>query len=241
MAESVNTMPQSISIRKVNKFEIPNGVTTIQKADVPLGTISKSNRTFSIDKNTYEIFDCSFSKDYAENISVFIPELEDYRELTSYKKKITFKMYYNRSKNILFSDTTTPITKSFLKTLFSTPNVDIEYSTPHFNLQQIANQLIETKGLGFDSDDEGVSSKNFFGTEVDSNQEASDALEQDHSTKLMGILEVVGNQYTVMFTQSGSLVVYSKIPSTTQDNQPLEKPMLAFAIDVLHEIKFFAN
>lgn len=41
-----------------------------------------------------------------------------------------------------------------------------------------------------------------------------------------------------MFTQSGSLVAYSKIPDK-QGNEPLENPMLSFTLDVLKEIKFF--
>ncbi|MBU5285588.1 hypothetical protein KQH86_05715 [Weissella confusa] len=233
-------MTKSLSIRTVTKFFIPEGETTIQKANVPLGTISKSNKTFVLNREKYILYNCSFSKDYAENISVFIPELEDYKELDSYKKKINFLFYYNSNKNILFADTTTPITKSFLKALCSTPNVDVEYATPHFDLHQIASQLIETKGLGFNSDDEGVSSKNFFGTEVDSNQEAYYALEQDNSTKLMGVLEVIGKQYTIMFTQSGSLVAYSKIPTTDINGKNLENPMLSFSLDVLNEINFFS-
>lgn len=231
-------MPKSISIRTINNFNIPNTETLIQKADVPLGTILESDRTFIINQEVYKIYNCSFSKDYADNISVFIPELTNYVELTSYKKKINFNLYYNEQKHLMFSDTTTPITKSFLKALSTTPNITIEYNTPHFNLDSIANQLVETKGIGFDSDDDGVSSKSFYGTEVDTNAEASNALEQDSSTKLIGVLEVLGNQYTVMFTQSGSLVAYSRIPSQN-NGQPLENPMLSFALDVLNTIHFF--
>lgn len=231
-------MPTSISIRTISQFNIPEGETVVEKAGVPLGSISKSTQTYNLNRETYTIYNCSFSKDYADNISVFIPELDDYKELHSYKKKINFKLYYNPNKNIIFSDTTTPITKIFLRYLKNTLNDYIDYKTPHFNLESIANQLIETKGLGFDSDDEGVSSKSFYGNEVDTNQEASYALEQDHSTKLIGSLEVLGTAYTIMFTQSGSIVAYSKIPITSNGKR-LENPMLSFTLDVLDTIDFW--
>ncbi|AOT56596.1 hypothetical protein [Weissella soli] len=230
-------MPTSISIRQISQLKIPEGETVVERAGVPLGSIRRSETTFIINSESYTIYNCSFSKDYADNISVFIPEIDDYIELNSYKKKIEFKLYYNSHKGIIFSDATTPITKSFLNCLNATPSVNIEYKTPHFNLESIANQLIETKGVGFDSDDEGVSSKSFYGSEVDTNQEASYALEQDHSTKLIGSIEVLGSLYTIMFTQSGSIVAYSKIP-TTKEGKPLENPMLHFSLDVLSTIHF---
>lgn len=226
-------MTKSISLRSIKKFKIPNGNTTIEKADVPLGSIEKANNTFTISGHTLQIYNCKFSKDVNEEISVLVDE--DYMELNNYKKKFDFKMYYCPALQLIFSDSTTPITKSFFKALDATPEIQLEYSVPHFDLDHICNQFIQTKGMGFSSDDEGINSKALYGSDVTSNDEATAALENDISNRVMGSLKIAGVPYTIMFSQSGSIVAFSKLPNNIEAK---EYPMLSFAFEILQEINF---
>lgn len=230
-------MPHSISIRKVEQFKIPNGKTEIEKDSSILGSIEKSSKTIVIDGNLFQIYNCTYKKDIVDNITVFVEELNRYEKLDKYKKESSFNMFYCEKKKIIFSDSTTPVTKGFLKELKSCKNVDLEYKTPEFELQKINSMLIKTKGIGFASNDKGINSKTFYGDDPVSNNEASQALFDNNSNSLMGVLDLQNHQYTVQFTQSGSFITYSNIENK---NSNLEYPMLQFTFEVLMKIKFFA-
>lgn len=227
-------MAISISIRKINKFEIPNGKTEVKKADVPLGSITKTNQTLTINGIIFNVFNCSFSKDITDDITVFIAELDDYKSLESYKKKFDFKMYYSKDKKLLFSDSTTPITKSFLKTLAATPKITLDFNTIHFDLKSISEQCLNTKGVRFNSQDPGITAKSLSGGKVDINPEANDALENDDATQVIGVMQVGKQDYTVMITQSGTIMSFSKL----LNYEDKEHPMLEFAINLLDKIKY---
>lgn len=227
-------MAISISIRKIKKFKIPDGTTVVKKANVPLGSIKKTNQTLTINKIVFKVFDCSFSKDITDDITVFITELANYKSLKSYKKKFDFKMYYSKAKNLLFSDSTTPVTKSFLKSLAATPNVTLDFNTIHFDLKSIAENCLSTRGVRFNSQDPGINAKSLTGGEVNINQEANDALENDDATQVTGIMQVGNRDYTVMITQSGTIMSFSKLINY----EDKEHPMLEFSINLLHKIKY---
>ena len=193
-------MAISISIREINKFEIPRGTTEVKKADVPLGSITTvDDTTLTINGIIFNVFNCSFSKDITDDITVFIAELNDYMSLQSYKKKFDFKMYYSKDKKLLFSESTTPVTKSFLKALAATPNVTLDFNTIHFDLKSISEQCLTTKGVRFNSQDPGINAKSLSGGEVDINPEANDALENDDATQVIGVMQV-GDRKTHVWT-----------------------------------------
>lgn len=227
-------MPESISVRMSKKFEIPEGNITIEKAKVPLGTIKKSDSTLTISRHVFMVYNCSFSKDISDDITVYIDELSDYKEVRTYKKAFNFNIYYSSDAQLLFSEANTPVTKAFLKALKTTDGVDIDFDTPHFELDNISNQFQQTKGIRFSTVDEGVSAKAMTGSSVDSNQEAADALQNDNATSIIGVLDIGKRGYTIMLTQSGTIVCFSKLFAYDKDKHP----MLSFAIDVLKQVKF---
>lgn len=143
-------------------------------------------------------------------------------------------MYYSKAKNLLFSDSTTPVTKSFLKSLAATPNVTLDFNTIHFDLKSIAENCLSTRGVRFNSQDPGINAKSLTGGEVNINQEANDALENDDATQVTGIMQVGNRDYTVMITQSGTIMSFSKLINY----EDKEHPMLEFSINLLHKIKY---
>ena len=221
-------------MRKARKFEIPEGNITIERAKVPLGTIKKAKNTLAISKRIFNVYNCSFSKDISDDITIFIDDLSDYKELKTYKKAFSFNIYYSSDAQLIFSEANTPVTKAFLKALKVTDGVNVEFETPHFELDNISNRFQQTKGIRFSTFDEGVSAKAMTGSSVDSNQEAADALQNDNATSIIGVLDIGKRGYTIMLTQSGTIVCFSKLFDYDKD----EHPMLSFAIDVLKQVKF---
>lgn len=224
----------SISIRKAEKFVIPNGLTPIVKANVPLGSIEKTNKTLSIEHVTFEHFKGAYTKDIIDDITVFDTNIDDYVEFQSYKKKFSFNLFYSKEQQILFSDATTPITKKFLKELSQSDNVELKYNAIHFDLEKISSMMPQTKGVRFSTVDPGVSKKNFSGDEVDTNLEAIDALRNDDAVQLIGTLDVGKVARTVMLTQSGTLLTFSSLA----DLSSKEYPMLEFALATLRKINY---
>ncbi|GET11982.1 hypothetical protein SN811_04820 [Ligilactobacillus agilis] len=224
-------MVKSISIRNVQKFEIPDGKTAISEANVPLGSIVKTGKTLTTeDKIQFEVFNCVFSKDISEEISAYIPQIEEYVSLVTYRKNYTFNMYYSATKNILFSEGVTSVTKGFLKALQDTEDITIKYSTPHFDFDSISNLFAQTKGVRFNSNDQGVNNKMFNGNAVNENVEASEAIQNDDATQIIGVMDIGGKGYTVSFTQSGTLIVFNKLFIDK------EVPMLELATAALDKI-----
>lgn len=229
-----NFMATSISIREIKSFTLPEGKTEVKKAKVPLGTITKSPRKLTISGIAFEVLDCTYSKDISDDITVFISELEDYKELDTYKKQFSFKMYYSKVKKLLFSDSTTPITKSFLKALSNTEGVDIDFTSIHFDLDSISDLFVQTKGVRFNSTDQGVNTKSLSGYKVDINPEALAALENDDATQIVGRMDIGQQGYTIMLTQSGTIMSFSKLLKY----DTLDVPMLSFTVDVLKKIGY---
>ena len=84
---------RSISVRTITNFSIPQSPLEIKNAKVPLGTIRKANTTLTVSGSTFDVYQCSFSKDISDDITVFINELDDYKEFSSYKKSFNFNIY----------------------------------------------------------------------------------------------------------------------------------------------------
>lgn len=229
-------MPHSISIRHVEQFNMNNNKINIEKSSENIGSIEKTNKKIFINGCSLEIYKCTYKKDVLDNITVFVEELDKYEQINKYKKESSFNIFYCENKKVLFSNSTVSVTKGFLKELKSCEDITLEYSTPKFELQKINSMLINTKGIGFTSNDKGVNSKTFYGDNPVNNDEANKALNDNQSMRLMGIIEIKDKQYTVQFTQSGSFVAYSNIEN--QSDQ-IEYSMLQFTFDVLMKIGFF--
>ena len=107
------------------------------------------------------------------------------------------------------------------------------YTSLKFDLKAISNMMPQTKGVSFNSTDAGVSSKSFSGDEVDVNDEAIEALDNDEATKIIGTLDILGRSRTIMLTQSGTILSFT---SLTDLSDQKEYPMLEFAIATLMTI-----
>ena len=225
-------MATSMSIREIDTFDIPEELVTLSQANVPLGSIVKTARTLTIDGILFEIYEATFTKDVSDNITVYLDELDTYKEISSYKKRFSFNIYYDRQRQMLFSEATTPVTKSFLKVLKVTPGVDVSFHTLQFDLQDISNRFDQTKGIRFNSDDQGVHNKSFSGDQVDENDEALAALQNQDATQIIGVIDILQHSRTVMLTQSGTIMLFSNLHDLDAKGQP----MLEFTVAALDEL-----
>ncbi|HEL1769148.1 TPA: hypothetical protein TXV04_002345, partial [Streptococcus suis] len=144
----------------------------------------------------------SYTKTIDDEILVYNSDADEYQQYDNYQKAFEFDIFYSSGDQLLFLSTTTPIAKKFLKELEKSSDLDIEYSSLRFDLKRISDLMPQTKGVSFNSTDEGVTSKSFSGDEVDVNDEAIEALENDEATKIIGTLDILGKSRTIMLTQS---------------------------------------
>ena len=223
----------SISVRQVSKFEIPNGTTDIKKANVTIGSITATDKTLTIEGKVYTKFRGIYTKKIEDEILVFNSDADEYQQYNNYQKAFEFDLFYSKSDQLLFLSTTTPTAKKFLKELEKIESLNIEYTSLKFDLKKISNMMPQTKGVSFNSTDAGVSSKSFSGDEVDVNDEAIEALENDEATKIIGTLDILGKSRTIMLTQSGTILSFT---SLTDISEQKEYPMLEFSIATLMKI-----
>ena len=193
----------SISVRQVYEFEIPNGTTDIKKANVTIGSITTTGQTLTIEGKIYTKFKGSYTKTIDDEILVYNSDADEYQQYDNYQKAFEFDIFYSQTDQLLFLTTT------------------------------ISNMMPQTKGVSFNSTDAGVSSKSFSGDEVDVNDEAIEALENDEATKIIGTLDILGKSRTIMLTQSGTILSFT---SLTDISEQKEYPMLEFSIATLMKI-----
>lgn len=222
----------SISARYSKKFDIPEGLTQIKKGNVPIGSIKTTDKKISVEHTTFTLYIGSYSKEIIDDIVVFDADCDDYAEYKKYTKNFEFNIFFSQDRNLLLLDTTTPIAKKFLKELKDQDDVKIDYSAIHFAFDKISNQMPQTKGIRFSSNDEGVNNKSFSGNEVDTNIEASEALESDSASQLIGILDVLNKSRTIMLTQSGTILSFTSLT----DLQKRDFPMVELALALLRKL-----
>ncbi|MFM9350225.1 hypothetical protein ACFKP6_06945 [Streptococcus uberis] len=225
----------SISVRKVTTFEIPEGKTEIKKANVPIGSISSTSTSLTIEGIIFQKFIGNYTKRIDDDILVYNSDADEFESYSNYQKAFEFDIFYSKHKELLFLSTTTPIAKKFLRDLEKNADNDdlkIEYSSLRFNLKDISSMMPQTKGVSFNSTDEGVSSKSFSGDEVDVNDEAIEALESESATKIIGTLDILNKSRTIMLTQSGTILSFTSLT----DLESKEYPMLEFSIATLIKI-----
>ena len=221
----------SISVRKTTNFDIPNRITEIKKANVTIGSIKTTDSTLTVENKTFKKYIGSYTKTIDDEILVYNSDADEYQQYDNYQKAFEFDIFYSSNDQLLFLSTTTPIAKKFLKELKKNSNLDINYSSLKFDLKKISDLMPQTKGVSFNSTDEGVTSKSFSGDEVDVNDEAVEALENDEATKIIGTLDILGKSRTIMLTQSGTILSFTSLIDIDK-----EFPMLEFSIATLIKI-----
>ncbi|HEL1656158.1 TPA: hypothetical protein U0921_001895 [Streptococcus suis] len=221
----------SISVRKTTKFDIPDGTTEIKKANVTIGSIRTTGTSLTIENKIFIKYIGSYTKTIDDEILVYNSDADEYQQYDNYQKAFEFDIFYSSGDQLLFLSTTTPIAKKFLKELEKSSDLDIEYSSLRFDLKRISDLMPQTKGVSFNSTDEGVTSKSFSGDEVDVNDEAIEALENDEATKIIGTLDILGKSRTIMLTQSGTILSFTSLVDIDR-----EFPMLEFSVATLIQI-----
>ncbi|ARN62843.1 hypothetical protein BMS97_09220 [Leuconostoc mesenteroides subsp. mesenteroides] len=227
---------RSMSIRKVDTFEIPTDIDVLAKGNgARIGAISACESSLTIEKHTLKEYIASYEETITETITVYDESAEDYFSYNQYLKNRTFKIFFDEKTHTLYSSAPSIITHKFLNHLSKNDTADVSgIHSLAFDFDSVANQLIVTKLIRFDTDDDHVHKKTFGGDDVAKNIEAIDALDNDATIQLIGKLRVGQSDYTISISKPGTLVVYTRIDTPTKDRP---EPMLEFTIRVLDELK----
>lgn len=237
---------QSMSVRLVDDFEIPNGTYEIKASGngVAIGTIQEINASINVEKHTVKVFKATYQETVQEQITVYDSLEDDYLSYNQYQTEREFIIFYDSSADMLFSSAPSSITRKFLKHLQKNTPQDgsVNPSLPKvtnvrgidFDFQIVANLLLTTKLVRFDSTDANVNVKSFSGDNVANNDEAHDAISNDDATQLIGGVRIGTTDYTVSISKPGTLVVYNKINSPSPQTP---YPLLEFTLQALLELK----
>lgn len=78
--ENIDMTAKSMSIRKVEQFQIPDDKYEIMAAGngVNIGYIQKLENTINVEGHTLKIFNASFQETIKEQITVFDSDIDDY-------------------------------------------------------------------------------------------------------------------------------------------------------------------
>lgn len=208
---------QSLTIKKVQKFNI-NSQLSISDNQNDIGTISPdSPRTLIVESRRFNVYNATFTETINESIFI-LNDSEELQAINEYKKSETFKIYYDTSENILYSTAPSSISRNFLGALQKMKPEEVNIQNFDFDFQKIQTKLNSTRGIAFTTEDEGVQKKRFSGDNVDSNQEAGEALIDDTTTFLIGKMDVLGKERTIGFTKAGALLMYSSLKDINNEN-----------------------
>ncbi|KAF0339740.1 hypothetical protein [Pediococcus acidilactici] len=218
-----------MSLRKYTKFNIreDDGSLTIQHKGTDVGNISNPGDSRIISGTAFKIFDCNFYRTFEEQII-----LNDGSVVDSYKKSENFRLYLSESEHILFVPGATSTIRAFLKDLQTSYPDKIELSLVNFNFNAIRSNESITKGVWFKVQDDIVDSKAFFGDEVDQNDEANNALNNEDATYIISQFDIAGVERTIGFSKKGAIVSYNYIAATPET--PL--PYLQLSFDVYKQV-----
>ncbi|EGP5215536.1 hypothetical protein CUM63_13045 [Enterococcus faecium] len=222
---------QSLTIKKATKFEIELPLSISNEMN-EIGTISPDNpKTITVESRVLKVYNATFIETINESIFILNDddELQAYNE---YKKSEAFKIYYDATDKVLYSTAPSSISKNFLKALEGMQPDKIQIHPFNFDFQKIQTKLNSTRGISFITEDEGVQKKRFTGNNVDANQEAGDALNDETATFLIGKMDVLNKERTVGFTKAGALLMYSSLKDITNEN-----PFLNVARAIIKIIK----
>lgn len=197
---------RSYTLRTVNTFNL-NGNHPIVIGSVNYGNISKvTNASKVINGKSFELYQCSFLETLVEDIIV------DGEVIEEYQKSKSFFLYYCEKSSLILVETSTNIAKSFLKKLSDAYKDRVNLSLVRFNFNKIKINSPGIKGVYFNvEDDADVDSKAFFGNDVDNNNEASTAIEDENATYLIISKDIAGVNRTIGFSQKSAIVLYNKV------------------------------
>lgn len=226
---------RSMSIRKIDNFIIPEQMQVLANGTgMSIGTISNVITTLTVERHVLEMYRATYEEIVNETISVFDAVDNDYDVYNEYIKTRAFNLFYDKNTKTLYSTAPSTITFKFLKHLSKNSKATVsKINGIEFSFTDVAELLESTKLIRFNSDDDHVNKKTFGGDNVVENNEAGDALLNDTTSQLIGVLRVGTKDYTISLSKPGTLVAYTNIDKKTDDRP---QPMLEFTIRALDEL-----
>ncbi|WP_313265680.1 hypothetical protein [Enterococcus sp.] len=219
---------RSLTIRRFTNFNIEDTLPLI-KGGEPIGTISNTNRTFVMEGNVFNIYNCSYFLSIKDTIMVKPTEDEGFITVDFYKKSQTFDLYVVQNENILFVDAPTTLSKSFLSTLSNQYPERVSTHIFDFDFSILGQYQNNAKAIYFSVDDDAIDNKIFFGNGVDRDDEAVQAIDNENATYLMVEIDLRQRARTIGFSKKGAIVVYN----TPNDLETFENPYLQIAYDAI--------
>lgn len=215
---------KSLTIREVEKFEVDDNLPLL-KDDTTIGTIAPTERSFVIEKTTFQEFHCTYHVDFKDTIIVEIDG--NLNTVDTYKKTSSFSLYFSAKEKILFVDAPTAISANFLNNLQQKYPDKIKTNVFAFDFSKISEHQNNSKAIYFSVDDSIIDSKTFYGNGVHQDIEAIDAIDNQNATYIMAEIDLQGKSRTVGFSKKGATVIYSK----PVDLENLEHPYLLLSYE----------
>lgn len=201
----------------------------IKHKNKTIGKISQKSRSKFIGNIKYFEYDCTFNEIFEDDIQIEINNvLQSFDEYQKIKK---FKVFYFPSKKTLIVRAPSQISNNFIEAVKScfSQKVNIQ-GTMNYPFDKLQKKARSMRGLYFSVKQTNISSKHFFGPKVESDKEASKAINNNKATYLMLKIDILKKSRTIGFSKKGTLVLY---------NVSLKDSYLQITSDVLHAIKLW--
>lgn len=223
---------KSTTLYKVSNLDITDTLSLLQD-DKEIGTISPNGNSLTVSRNTFYPFSCTYNTIIKDDILVQIDS--ELIPSSEYQKANSFSAFYCKQKNLLFIFAPSLICKGFIKALKETYPSKVAIDSPiQFPFDKIKTFENCARGLYFTVDETTVASKHFFGTDVEQNDEAVEAIDEQRATYLMAQIDILKKARTIGFSKKGALVMYSK-----PDDINVANPYLELAVEVLQAIQLW--
>lgn len=210
---------KSLTVRVAHRFNIDRDL-ALTDASGNMGNISIDEpRTITIEGNVYSVYNATFTQLIEDSILIN-GENDELLAINEYRRNNAFKVYYNQNTNLLFATAPSEITKNFLRALETNFSEIVSLSTFDFDFQRIITLVNSTRGVTFNTEEDGVTKKRFSGDSVASNIEASTAIDDNAATFLIGKMDVLNRERTIGFTKAGTLLIYSSVNDINQEGNP---------------------
>lgn len=220
---------KSLTIRNFTRFNIEEDLPIIKNGEA-IGNISPTNNTYSMEGQTFHIYQCSYFVSINETIMVRTNTEDGFITVDNYKKSKSFNLYTVPTQNLLFVDAPTSISKGFLDSIERQYSDKVQTRVFSFDFQKIGEYQNNAKAIYFSVDDDLIDNKIFFGNGVDQDDEAVLAIDNSSATYLMVEIDIRNKARTIGFSKKGAIVIYN----TPHDIDNLENPYLQLSFDAVN-------
>lgn len=223
---------KSITVYNCTTFNVDETISVMQDENI-IGTITPKGDELTINRLGFQPYNCTYSITVEEAILARDATTGTYIPAEEYKKSTEFPAFYQPSNHLLFVLIPNPIAKEFTKALTSSyPNRFAGFVPMEFDFHEVSIFQNRAKGIYFNVDDTTVDSKHFFGTDVNQDNEVTEAINHEQATYLIAQLDVAGSERTIGFGRKGNIVLYSK---PNYHPNP-ETPYMQLCVDTLDNL-----